>query len=384
MSLTPPDLTDARLFSATSLPDGLSEVLQRHVPSGQQPRRDPVVPSEPATLSAAIETLNHLVRSQSWRSVVQLGQTTLVHLVEPRTPDKALLVWLYRLLGLTQLGLYQAAKSELDHLEPLESSALCYEAYPDQYPNQKGFMAPWELLVLAARMPAWNGDIYLTLDRLHHLLGMTRAHQEADATVAADHPSLWVGRSMALQLLKAGYLLQLKAYTAALGVLHQALTVEPQNPGLKSAVGRLMLQTGNIAAAETMFAEVKQLTSDHADLVVMNRGFWNIAQGDIEQARAEFVKVAQRCPNHFVAVNNASVCDFYLGRGSDATQALETCMNQEPSTAGVCPVLIRNLCVAYELGYENPALQNHKVKKVVDVATWAGDGWDTTAFRLST
>ncbi|KAJ1967423.1 hypothetical protein H4R35_006715 [Dimargaris xerosporica] len=383
MSLTPPDLTNARLFSTTPLPDGLSDVLQRHVPSGQQPRRDPVVPSEPATLSAAIEALSHLIRSQSWRSVVQLSQTTLVHLVEPHTPDQALLVWLYRLLGLTQLGLYQAAKTELDHLEPLDSPALCFEAYPDQYPDQNGPMAPWELLVLAARMPAWNGDIYLTLDRLHHLLTMARAHQETQVATPAEHDP-WTGRYMALQLLKVSYLLQLKAFTAALSVLHQVLAVEPKNPALKSAIGRLMLQAGNVSAAEAVFADVEQLVSDHDDLVMMNRGFWLIAQGEIEQARMAFMTVAQRHPNHFVAVNNVSVCDFYLGHVSGTIQALQSCMNQEPSTAGVCPVLIRNLCVAYELGYENPTLQNYKVKKVIDVATWAGDGWDTTAFRLST
>ncbi|KAJ2725365.1 hypothetical protein H4R23_004154, partial [Coemansia sp. Cherry 401B] len=119
-------------------------------------------------------------------------------------------------------------------------------------------------------------------------------------------------------------------------------------------------------------------------LLLMNRAMYAVAAGKWAVARDLFARVASDPLGepHVAAANNAAVCELFLGSPQRMLAQLQLLMADSPTAAGSAAELVFNYCTALDLLHDGPALLAEKSRKIADVATWAGDGFDTSAFKM--
>ncbi|KAJ2189880.1 hypothetical protein IW144_005513 [Coemansia sp. RSA 522] len=169
----------------------------------------------------------------------------------------------------------------------------------------------------------------------------------------------------------------------AIRVMDHLVTESPNDPRLLSAVARLHLQLGSIRQAELQFMRIEQLVPSDDKLARMNRALYAVASGKYEAARELFNSVAgDAIEDRVCAANNACVCDVYLGHPQRMLDALQKLMVAAPRAAGASEELVFNYCTGLDLQYDGQKLREEKARKMVDVAMWAGDGFNTASFKL--
>lgn len=102
---------------------------------------------------------------------------------------------------------------------------------------------------------------------------------------------------------------------------------------LLSAVGRLLLQWGNLAAAERYFREVEQLAdSSKSALILMNKGLECISRDRYSDAIRAFDSVLELEPDNMWAANNRAVCYLYVRDLQRAIASLEQLIASNPES----------------------------------------------------
>ncbi|KAJ2013701.1 hypothetical protein GGI06_003748 [Coemansia sp. S85] len=344
-------LNDPRLFEATPLRDALDEALTTYVSADSRPRREAPTPSDFARRVHGYEILNQYVVSGQWRALALASEASIVETLaeERRTILK---YWVYRILALTQMGASEVADRELGRLE--RAGGL------------RGW--PFELRVLRAQVPgpaygAWT----VSVDRLSALLRGCRRGMERE-------------REFRVSLMLLRCVVEMGDSGAAAQILEG---LDSDDPLVLSAAARMHLQLGGIPAAERLFVRVEGMVDKDDKLTLMNRALYAVAAGKWETAREMFAKVQAAHPEHLAAGNNLALCDLYLGQPQSMLNGLQSLMSEAPAAAGTSEELVFNYCTGLDLHYDGARLRDAKAKKLVEVATWAGDGFDTASFKLT-
>ncbi|KAG5338686.1 hypothetical protein C0989_006654 [Termitomyces sp. Mn162] len=172
---------------------------------------------------------------------------------------------------------------------------------------------PFELEVINARVKYWAGDHMGHLDVLIALLRKCRskARQEKGNEVAV---AMWKERGARVCLIIASQLVEMKDYRAAVKLLEPLCEQgETSTAALRSSIGRIYLQSGEIQTAVKHFEIVSADPLAAQELKDMNAGLLACAEGDWPRASSLFTECIARDTNDFVAVNNLAVA--LLGQG---------------------------------------------------------------------
>ncbi|KAJ2743910.1 hypothetical protein GGI20_003386 [Coemansia sp. BCRC 34301] len=348
-------LNDPRLLDPTPLRDGLDDALATYVSADLRPRRDAPVPGDFKRVHE-YEQLNQLVAGAQWRALALASSASIVGTTDRRALLK---YWAYRALALTQIGASAQVERELGRV----ASVMRVSKWP------------FDLRVLRAQAPGLaHGAWIVSADRLSALL---RACQRA---LPSDR-DVWGQRVFRVTMILIRVLAEMRDSALAVRLLDQVLC-GCDDALLLSVAARLLLQLGAVPDAERLFVRVEALAPGDA-LALMNRALYAVAGGKWSTARGLFADVAERHPDRLAPANNSALCDLYLGDPQAMLDALQRLMAAAPAAAGTSEELVRNYCTGLDLHYDAARLRDAKAKKLVDVATWAGDGFDETSFKLT-
>lgn len=171
----------------------------------------------------------------------------------------------------------------------------------------------------------------------------------------ADVVQTWRGREVRVLFSISTRYVQAGDYSAALRILTSLLPLYPkviptraacwrvplcsnarivsiQDVVLLSAVGRLLLQWGNLTGAERYFRDVEQLVTEPTNSVVvmMNRGMEYIGRDRYSDAARAFERVLELEPDNVWAANNRAVCWLYLRDLQRSITSLEQLIAANP------------------------------------------------------
>jgi hypothetical protein len=114
-------------------------------------------------------TAQQLGDSNRWRSLVGFTRHKLTN-TPKQDIDSIMKLWEFRLTALANISLYQLASAELEKWGPILGQEYRYESYPNLFPQRAGYMIPFSILTLWARLPSCLGNITKSIDRLYSLL----------------------------------------------------------------------------------------------------------------------------------------------------------------------------------------------------------------------
>ncbi|KAJ2162994.1 hypothetical protein GGF46_000180 [Coemansia sp. RSA 552] len=374
-------LNDPRLFESTPLTEPLDGVLQEHVAAEARPRREAPLGAEFARRLHSFDALNQFVAGGQWRALALAAEASILE--SPAGQERMLLkLWMYRTLALTSLRHYVAADRELGRLEVASRNAeVCRKSV-----RSPTVVWPFELRLLRARMPGLaHGDWHLAADRISALARGCRRRLATATESNVDRAELDSQRLFRLGLLLVGCFVRMGDPEQATFILGRELLASGgagNDPLLLSAAARLHLQLGAVAEAERLFLCVEQTAAKNDRLVLMNRGLYAAASGKWETARDMFVAAGAGQPERIAAANNAAVCELYLGSPQAMLRGLDQLMTASPAAAGASEELVFNYCTGLDLLHDGVKLRDAKATKIIDVAMWAGDGFDPASFKL--
>ncbi|KAJ2905745.1 hypothetical protein GGI21_004133 [Coemansia aciculifera] len=353
----------AEFLETTPLRDALDDALQSAPLSsagdfgGQRPRRAAPVGSDFVRRVHSYEVLNQYVVGGQWRALALASAASIIEVADNRR--QVLRYWVYRSLALMRMGAQAQAERELARL----ATSIRVSQWP------------FELRVLRAQA---TSSAMVSADRLSALLRACRRSLPVDQQ-----------RVFRVSLMLARCAMELRGDSAlALRIVDQ-LTATGDDPLVMSAAARLCLQLGAIPKAEALFVAVENMAPSVDDtLVRMNRALYAVAAGKWAAARELFDAVAEAHPpgegaGGVAAGNNRALCDLYLGNPQAMLSGLQKLMGDAPAAAGASEVLVFNYCTGLDLHYDGGRLRDAKTKKLVEVATWAGDGFDVASFKLT-
>ncbi|KAG6833005.1 hypothetical protein H0H87_012591 [Tephrocybe sp. NHM501043] len=319
-----------------------------------------------------------LIMTNSWRALARMARDQLVT-ANPEDLTLILGLWYLRLACLARLRLFNQTSAEctnlfvvLNAIEPLDAREWVFSR-----------ILPFELEVMHTRVKYWAGDHMGHLDALNVLLRKCRskARQEKANPMSV---SMWKERGARVCLIIASQLVEMKEHRAATKLL-EPLCKQGELPtaALRSSIGRVYLQSGEIQTAAKHFEIVSADPSAGQELKDMNAGLLACAEGDWASASHLFEESIDKDANNFVAVNNLSVS--LLGQGKLKEQGidvLETALKASPSSVVVAEPFLFNLSTLYELRSATAA--ENKRNLLLEVAQWSGDGLRTTCLKMPT
>ncbi|KAG6890323.1 hypothetical protein C0995_009530 [Termitomyces sp. Mi166 len=320
---------------------------------------------------------NTLVMTNSWRALARMARDRLVA-ANPEDVTLILDLWYLRLASLARLRLFNQASAECNNLfvvlhaiEPLDAREWVFSR-----------VLPFELEVLNARVKYWSGDHMGHLDALNALLRKCRskARKEKGNEVTV---SMWKERGARVCLIIASQLVEMKDYRAAIKLLEPLCEQgETSTAPLRSSIGRIYLQSGEIQTAAKYFEIVSTDPSAGQELKDMNAGLLACAEGDWARASSLFEASITKDANNFVAVNNLAVALLGQGKLQEGISALEAPLKASPSSVVVAEPFLFNLSTLYEL--HSGTVAENKRKLLLEVAKWSGDGLRTTCLKMPT
>ena len=151
---------------------------------------------------------------------------------------------------------------------------------------------------------------------------------------------------------------------------------------LKSSLGRLFLQFGDIASAQRYFAMATELCDQASDVdradVLADAGLLAIGQNNYAQALKCFQDALTIQPENYMLVNNVAVCLVYLGRVKDALSLMETTVKQNTPQL-LQENVILNLSTIYELENSDGSKKNTLLKLISE---YKGDGINLASLKM--
>ncbi|KAG6868957.1 hypothetical protein C0993_007171 [Termitomyces sp. T159_Od127] len=297
-----PGLLLPTMFLPIPNTDPLTTLLTKYIyPTEGRPVRD-------VTGDWQRSDFHTLVMTNSWRALARMARDRLVT-ANPEDLSLVFGLWYLRLACLARLRLFNQTSVECNNLfvvlnaiEPIHTREWVFSR-----------VLPFELEVINARVKYWAGDYMGHLDALNALLRKcrTKARQEKRNENAVE---MWKERGARICLIIASQLVEMKDYRAAVRMLEPLCKqVEASTAALRSSIGRIYLQSGEIQTAAKHFEIVSTDPSAGQELKDMNAGLLACAEGDWARASSLFEASIARDANNFVAVNNLAVA--LLGQG---------------------------------------------------------------------
>ncbi|KAJ2822008.1 hypothetical protein IWW50_004402 [Coemansia erecta] len=368
-------LNDVRLFEPTPLNDPLDELLQTHANAETRPRRETPIADDFAGRLHSYEILNQYVVGGQWRALALASEASILE--TPAQEENTLMkLWVYRILALFSLRHYAGAEREMHRVELATGSAKVYT----RAHRAPSVVWPFELRVLRAQCPGLARDDWpLSIERLSALERACQRRIDKGKEVELNQQ-----RVFRLHLMLATCSLHLKDAALATHILTSLARTNNGDARLLSGVARVYLQLGCITEAEQLFMRVEKSVPADDKLAQMNRALYAVATGKWEVARDLFTTCCSGdSPEQRVAAaNNAAVCEVYLGNPQSMLNQLQTLMESSPTAAGTSDELVFNYCTGLDLHYDGTRLREAKTKKMIEVGTWAGDGFNTSSFKI--
>lgn len=263
-------------------------------------------------------------------------------------------MWLCRLVAMFRMRLYTEVEKELLTFGSFDRADLCYEAYPTVYPGLVGSMVPFALRLLHAELPIHLNRATESLDRLYALrheiqLQLFKIHEDRfeDRVGGAynDAVTLWKSRATRVSFGIGNCLISLSDYENAHRVLAEIDDISSSS-SLKSALGRVALQLGNVSLSSKYFEAAADSTASPSE-VTINSGLLDLTEGRFEDAALKFGDAHKFDNVSRVATNNESVCMLYAGSLSKAITVIEKDIEKHSNNPHQS--LLFNLCTLYEL-----------------------------------
>uniref|UniRef100_UPI00358FF9C7 trafficking protein particle complex subunit 12 isoform X2 n=1 Tax=Myxine glutinosa TaxID=7769 RepID=UPI00358FF9C7 len=360
-----------------------------------------------SSVEQSISGLRQLIATDNWTAAAELvGRMLTAHgqgynkcgHPTSHTSD-SLQLWFVRLALLVKLQQYSDAESEFEPFGNLDFPDLYYEYYPEMYPGRQGSMIPFAMRLLHAELPQHQGRSHDSLNRLHHLQNVCRqilsnlengfAEDGSMKNISSEsHKAsivLWKSRLARVLHSLGNCLLLLKDYCLAVDMFEAVIDLQPHlELPIVSGIGRILLQVGDISAAEEYFARVERVSQDEDGLeykitVLVNRAFLHLAKNNFLEAYNWFMEVLKRDPSNAVASNNCAVCLLYLGKLKEALTHLEGFFEREPAMYQHESVLF-NLSTMYEL--ESSRSLAKKEALLLSVSRRAGDNFNAQCLKM--
>ncbi|KAM6497132.1 hypothetical protein JOM56_007605 [Amanita muscaria] len=380
-----PALIKPGMFLPIPNTDPLTTLLSKYIhPPEKRPVRD---------LSGEWQRsdFHTLVMTNSWRALARMARDHLVN-TTPEDVAKILNLWYIRLSSLARLRLFNQTSAEctnlfavLNAIEPPEDRAWLFDN-----------ILPFELEVMYARLKYWAGDHMGYLDALYALLYKckTKARQAGPDSVTAV---MWKERAVRICLITASQLVEMNDLPAATKLLeplceqpNQPLTTDGAQegtpntsiPALRSALGRIYLQAGNLHLAARHFAAASKDPAVEPTMKEMNAALFACADGQWERASETLRGLLEKDAENGVAVNNLAVALLGQGKMQEGISVLENALRASPSSVVIAEPFLFNLSTLYELRYANAIEKKREL--LVEVAKWSGDGLKTSCLKLPT
>lgn len=354
--------------------------------------------------------LRQLIAAECFRSAVALTGRLLHNIgqgpgrlgqASKHTP-LSLQLWLTRAALLVKLHMFTVVEAELEAFGDFDRVDMFYAFYPPGlYPGKWGSLVPFALRIIWAELPAHTGKPDEALDRLFGLQAVVQQMLEnLESGLAPDGSSLQLASEVRIECLKtwrlrqlrllhsvANTLCQLKDLNSAVKVYEQIADLEEaeRKPVVLSGVGRMLLQLGDIQAAEHFFEKseacFESKTETEAQILSwFNQGFLSIGRGQFDDACIAFQEVLALQPLHPVAMNNVAVMMIYVGKLREALDVLQ-CLVKTAPRQNLQDGVVFNLATLYELE-TSKALD--KKKEVLNlVALHKGDGFNPQCLKLT-
>ncbi|KAK2463528.1 hypothetical protein APHAL10511_004279 [Amanita phalloides] len=404
-----PALIAPSMFLPIPNTDPLTILLSKYIyPPEKRPIRD-------LTGDWQRNDFHTLVMTNSWRALARMARDRLVT-ANPEDLTLILNLWYIRLSSLSRLRLFNQTSAEctnlfavLNAIEPPDDRAWLFDN-----------ILPFELDVMHARLKYWAGDHMGYLDALYALLheckikarqagrqaaALAASRAKAGATLTASSATdgsavtatMWKERGVRICLIMASQLMEMNDIAAATKLMeplcqqpNYAVTADgaqqdAQNtsiPALRSVVGRMYLQAGNLHMAARHFSDVAQDPSADATMKEMNAALFACADGQWERATVILGQLLEKDADNFVAANNNAVALLGQGRVREGIAILENALKASPSSVVVAEPFLFNLATLYELRYAGAIEKKRDL--LVEVAKWSGDGLKTSCLKMPT
>ncbi|KAI0285811.1 hypothetical protein BGY98DRAFT_909570 [Russula aff. rugulosa BPL654] len=385
-----PQLVMPTMFLPIPNTDPLSTLLTKYISNPERrPQRD---------LSGEwTKTDFHtLVMTNSWRALARMARDRIVQ----ADPEDLSLLWSLRLSSLARLRLFNQASAEATNL----SNALGSISPPSARTHVLDHILPFELDVIYARVKYWAGDSQGYTDALGALLRRCRRRARI-ARLDADR-QMWIERAARVGLIAASQFIEIKDYTAATALLEPLATQQyhqqeskSTNNDLRSALGRVYLQAGQLDQAEAHFAAVAagadadtdedededtgtDASTAAAASKTLNAAFMASARGDWDTASRLLRGLVEQDEANYAAVNNLAVALLGQGKLKEGIEVLEAALESSPSTLAMAEPFLFNLSTLYEL--RSSIAADKKRDLLIEVAKWCGDGLRTTCLKMPT
>ncbi|KAL0279564.1 UNVERIFIED_CONTAM: hypothetical protein PYX00_001094 [Menopon gallinae] len=348
--------------------------------------------------------IRDLIRAGCYKAAVNLTKTLLT--TYGQGPGKAghpskhtvrsIQLWFTRLALLVKLKSFSLAYDESEPFGDLEKPDMFFQFYPKLYEGRTGSIVPFSLRLLVAQMPAYIDKHQLALTRLHAVLATVRkilanlekgffedgTPSEIGPEAKAESIKLWKCRETRVLHAIVSCSLAFKDYSLAIEVVQMLIDREQdqqQQRCLQSALGRILLQLGDIVSAEKQFSLARNGLAATGTRDLIDSGLSLLAQNQFQEAYKVFEKAYELDPRNITAINNIAVCLLYLGRLKQAIVLLEDTIQKYPKTA-LHESLLLNLCTLYEL--QSSYYSQAKLKLLKLVNQNKGDGFNIGCLKL--
>ncbi|CAG7828460.1 unnamed protein product [Allacma fusca] len=350
--------------------------------------------------------LRELIKLGCYRSAINLTKRLLVLYDQgPGQIDKyskhtphSLQLWYTRIALLVRIREFSHADDEIKAFKDFENPDMYFEYYPELYNHgNKGSLVPFHFRLLAAEIPQYMRKISDTLDKLTHILSIvqqiisnvTQGICEDGSPVQLEDErkekslQIWSKREVRVLYSLANAAIFCKDFNGALLYLTLLLQKDTEHEmQLKSSIGRLFLQFGDIASAErylNLAAELSRANSetDRVDTLV-DSGLLAISQNNYSDAFNSFKQALAIQPDNYMLTNNMAVCLVYLGKVKDALALMESTVKQNTPQL-LQENVILNLSTIYELENSDGSKKNSLLKLISE---YKGDGINLASLKM--
>lgn len=314
-----------------------------------------------------------------------------------RHTPRSLQVWLTRLTLLVKLQLFNMAEAESEPFGDLDRPDLYYEFYGDVFGRRQGCMVPFTLRLLLPRISTCVGKFGIALDRLYSVLNVVTkiiGHLEAGLTEDGTSQNtsnekltasltLWQERELKVLYTITNCLIAQNDFFLAHSLLETILQKTPENVAkVRSAQGHVLLQLGDVKAAQASFAAAAEARGEQLDEQVdtlVDRALMLIANNNFNEAYHVLLKAQALQVQNPVVVNNMAVCLLYTGQLRAACQLLESAIANAPDSY-IHECILVNVCTLYDL--ESSRSLQKKSGMLEIVGRHAGDGFNVFCLKL--
>lgn len=351
--------------------------------------------------------LRNLIQAGCYRAAINLSGRLLavygqgygkINHPSKHTPH-SLQLWYTRLSLLAKLRQIDVLKSESQPFGNCDKPDMYFIFYPELYGTRHGSMASFAFRLLIAEIPSYCGKPKEAMDSLFQLLatvkkiltnlanGLTEEGGIAKFSnnKREDSTRLWTGRKSRVLISIVNCGLVMKNFPLAIEVLEDlfkcASWTKEQSEIIKSAIGRVHLFLGDVAAAERQFIGLKNnIESSPSVRELIDRGLMAVAQNAFQEAYNCFKIASAADPSNIMLINNMAVCLLYTGQLKAAVQLLENATTRNPIKSLQESVLL-NMSTLYEL--HTTHCKQSKLHLLRQMNRYKGDATDISCLKLT-